>query len=354
MISFYPGPSRVYTQVPAYVQDAYTQGILSANHRSTQFTEMAEQTVHLLKDRLAIPADYSIFFVSSSTECWEIISQSLVKEASFHVYNGAFGEKWFSYAQKLQPKAFGHAFDQEEKTDPTQWQVPQTAEIICLAHNETSNATALSLETLHTVRQQYADRLIAVDATSSMAGIYLDMALADVWYASVQKCFGLPAGMAVLVCSPAAIQKAQALGEQAHYNSLVAMIAQMQQWQTTHTPNVLTIYLLMRTLESRPGIRQTESTIESRCEQWIETIEALPYASLLIKNPKVRSKTVVAIEAEPAVIDKLRSAAKEEGIIVGNGYGKLKNTTLRIANFPAIEEQEIEKLRSFLTLKIYS
>jgi phosphoserine aminotransferase len=53
------------------------------------------------------------------------------------------------------------------------------------------------------------DALIAVDATSSMAGVELDWQSADIWFASVQKCFGLPAGMAVMVCSPRALQYAE-------------------------------------------------------------------------------------------------------------------------------------------------
>jgi phosphoserine aminotransferase len=33
---------------------------------------------------------------------------------------------------------------------------------------------------------------------------------------------------------------------------------------------------------------------------------------------------------------------------LGNGYGKWKNSTFRIANFPAIEEFEITKLKEIL------
>lgn len=347
MISFYPGPSKVYPQIPQYVREAYEQGLLSINHRSEEFVAMSERTIGLLKQCLEVPDDYMVFFTSSATECWEIISQSLVKKCSLHLYNGAFGEKWFSYAKKLQPVAQGISFNKEEKIDPYQIILPAEVEMIALTHNETSNGTAVNTETLRQLREKYPDRLIAVDATSSMAGVYLDMSLADVWYASVQKCFGLPAGMAVLIFSPVAIQKALIVAENKHYNSLVLMIEQMERWQTTYTPNVLSIYLLMRTLENRPDIDQTEKTIRKRFEQWIEVIESLSYTSLLIKNPEVRSQTVIALEANVEVINRMRNEAKKAGIILGNGYGQLKSTTLRIANFPAIEDHEIEKLQSF-------
>ena len=97
MISFYPGPSRVHTEVPAYVRDAYDEGILSINHRSDEFVQMCERTIGLLKERLNVPKDYTIFFTGSATECWEIIAQSLITDKSYHIYNGAFGQKWFDY-----------------------------------------------------------------------------------------------------------------------------------------------------------------------------------------------------------------------------------------------------------------
>lgn len=348
MISFYPGPSKVYPQIPAYIHEAYEQGLLSINHRSEEFVAISERTVGLLKQRLRVPENYMVFFTSSATECWEIISQSLVRNGSFHLYNGAFGEKWFSYAKKLQPLAQGMSFSREQALDEQAFTVPDEVELIGITHNETSNGTAVSMEACKQLREKHPNCLIAVDATSSMAGVYLDMSLADIWYASVQKCFGLPAGMAVIICSPAAIQKALAIGEDKHYNSLKFMIEQMQRWQTTYTPNVLSIYLLMRTLEQRPVIEETEQMIEDRYRQWLEVIESLPYTSLLIKNPQVQSQTVIALEAGTETINKMRGEAKKAGIILGNGYGQLKPTTLRIANFPAIEDEEIDKLASFL------
>ena len=77
MISFYPGPSRVHEEIPDYVKEAYREGILSINHRSEEFMSMSEKTISLLKNKLEIPKNYSVFYTTSATECWEIIAQSL-------------------------------------------------------------------------------------------------------------------------------------------------------------------------------------------------------------------------------------------------------------------------------------
>src|SRR5688572_554876 len=114
MISFYPGPSRVHNEIPEYVKDAYKKGILSINHRSENFMAMAEKTARLLKRKLNIPEDYSIFYTSSATECWEIIAQSLVNNKSYHIFNGAFGQKWFEYTKRLCEGVKSYPFEKEE------------------------------------------------------------------------------------------------------------------------------------------------------------------------------------------------------------------------------------------------
>ena len=349
MISFYPGPSKVYPQIPAYVRDAYEQGVLSINHRSAEFVAISSRAIALVKEKLDVPADYTVFFTSSSTECWEIISQSLVERTSFHIYNGAFGEKWYQYAKKLQPEAEGHVFDAQETLVVDAFKVPDPTELIALAHNETSNGTALSHATLREVRQRFPDSLIAVDATSSLAGVAVPIEQADIWYASVQKCFGLPAGLAVMLCSPWAIKRAQQIGENNHYNSLLFMNEKIQVQQTTYTPNVLGIYLLMRTLEVRASITDIDQLLRQRFQKWIQIIAEQNDIQLLIDNPAVQSLTVVPFTAKKTVIDDVRRAAKEQGIILGNGYGPWKENSLRIANFPALEEHEIVRLIDFLT-----
>ncbi|WKN32089.1 aminotransferase class V-fold PLP-dependent enzyme [Porifericola rhodea] len=348
VVSFYPGPSKVYPEVPTYVREAYEQGLLSANHRSHEFVAVSSAAITLLKTKLHIPDNYSVFFASSATECWEIISQSLVRQSSFHVYNGAFGEKWFSYAQKLQPHASAHTFDINELLDVDLVNVAEDTELIALTHNETSNGTALNMEQIAAFRQKYPQKLLAVDATSSMAGVELDFTQADVWYASVQKCFGLPAGMAILLCSPQALEQAAAVNEKAHYNSLLYMQQMMDKWQTTYTPNVLNIYLLMRVMEARPDIAETEALLRKRYVRWLKVLQAFEPVNLLVDNEEVRSLTVLPFQSDEATIDKLRTESRKKGLVFGNGYGQWKKNSLRIANFPAIEEWEIEKLIGFI------
>ncbi|MEY4929910.1 MAG: hypothetical protein RI909_634, partial [Bacteroidota bacterium] len=230
MISFFPGPSRIHDEVPEYVKDAHHQGLLSMNHRSDEFMTLCKKTVSLLKDKLNIPKTYTIFFTSSATECWEIIAQSLINKESLHMYNGAFGEKWFDYTQRIRPAAKALPFDYEQEINPKAIK-STTFELLAITHNETSNGTQVSDVLISSLQKKYPNALIAVDATSSMAGTNLHFAHGDIWFASVQKCFGLPAGLAVMVCSPKAIARMKEINERLHYNSLPFMNEMMDKWQ---------------------------------------------------------------------------------------------------------------------------
>ena len=348
MISFYPGPSRVDQNIPEYVYDAYHTGILSINHRSRKFTQLCRETIELLKKKLVIPEDYTIVFTSSATECWEIIAQSLTDEHSYHFYNGQFGQKWFNYTKKLKYHAIGYQFGASNELKTAEIDLSSEAGTICITHNETSNGTQVSVPRIAKLRSKYPDHLIAVDATSSMAGVFLDFKQADIWFASVQKCFGLPAGMAIMICSPAAIKTASEIQENKHYNSFNFLVENIQKYQTPYTPNVLNIYLLNRVMAERKRIDKIEKRIHKRREAYEEIIINSSRFSLHVSNKHVRSDTVIVVEGKPEDIVSIKKKAEKAGFTLGNGYGQLKDTTFRIANFPSLKKNEVKDLRAFL------
>ena len=348
MITFYPGPSKVYPQVAGYLQDAFTEGILSVNHRSPTCMAMVKETIELLHQQLNIPADYHIYFVSSATESWEIIAQSLITTSSYHFFNGAFGKKWHEYTNNLGVQAFALPFDFNESPSMPRGVIPKS--VCCFTHNETSNGTVLQNAVLdqYQVLRQHQGVLLAIDTTSSMGGVELNWSLADVWFASVQKCFGLPAGLGVMVCSPQAIERAYEIGERMHYNSLLSIHENFQKYQTHYTPNVLAIYLLKRVMEQVPAISEVAAIIKKQATSWYEFIKNQTNFQSLVTNPALSSDTVIAIQDKPEAIKAIKLKCHENGITLGNGYGEWKDSTFRIANFPAIEAWEIEKLKEVL------
>jgi phosphoserine aminotransferase len=348
MITFAPGPSKVYDAVPQYLQDAYAQGILSANHRSAVFMNLYRDTEQLFREKLQVPADFTLLFTSSATESWEIISQSLVEQSSYHLYSGSFGKKWLEYAQYILPATQGQKLGANESIPVDQLQLGPDVDLIAVTQNETANASQVPMTVLKALAARYPEKMIAVDTTSSMGGIALDFSLADVWYASVQKCFGLPAGLGILLLSGKAKEKVARKGEKGRYNSLSVMLENAASYQTHYTPNVLGIYLLFRVLQGMDPIAQVDTRLRLRMETLEQTISQSAAFQLLVDNPATRSTTVAAISGEEQAIVAIKKAAEKEGMQLGGGYGPLKASSFRIANFPAITDAEFMRLVDFL------
>jgi phosphoserine aminotransferase len=181
-----------------------------------------------------------------------------------------------------------------------------------------------------------------------LGGIKLDFSSADLWFASVQKCLGLPAGLALLICSPRAIKRAEQVGDTTHYNSLINQVRMIKKFQTTHTPNVLGIYLLYRVMKAAPTIGVIDKRIKQQASEYLKIINRIPALDLYAENGAVLSDTVITLKASEAVVKKIKLSAKKSGLLLGEGYGALNPTTFRIANFPAINQKEIKALLVFL------
>jgi phosphoserine aminotransferase len=349
MTTFYPGPSKLYPAVAEWASEACRSGIVSMNHRSAVFMAVTEGAIRGVKEKLNVPADYHVAFVSSATECWEVVAQSLTVQWSGHLCHGAFAEKWYEYTARL--GTFAWRYDGlDPALLPNHIATYPETDVLCLTHNETSNGTQLPMDWLRQLRAGF-DGIIAVDAVSSMGGVVLEWPLADVWFASVQKCFGLPAGLAVLIYSPRALARAEAIGERKHYNSLLFLHDNFQKYQTPYTPNGLGIYLLNKVMQHVPEIAEIDQRTRQRAAEWYAFFEQRTQQGSplrLLAEAPLRSDTVIAVSSEPDRIKRVKAEAQQAGYVLGNGYGHWKDTTFRIANFPAITDEEVASLKEFL------
>jgi phosphoserine aminotransferase len=340
MLSFYPGPSKVHPEALGYIQEAFEQGIVSINHRSERFEKLLEATFQVLHNKWNIPTDYTIYFVSSATEAWEIVTQSLVRKKSTHLYNGAFGKKWAQYA-KATAESFEFSLDQS-LAEVGQQLGPISGDTLCLVQSETSNGTGQQIRRADF--QLAEDTLIAVDATSSMGGIELPWLEADVWLASVQKCIGIPAGLGLLICSPKALARAKELDRANHYNDVLFLETNRRLFQTQMTPNVLGIYLVYRLTQQLPSISETHHATLVKMKIWTDFWDQQSDFSYLIDREELRLPTVLALKGPSEKIQTLHARCQAKGIELGKGYGEWKNSSFRIANFPAHTVEDIETL----------
>jgi phosphoserine aminotransferase len=346
MLSFYPGPSKLNSSVPEIIQQALESDILSYNHRNKQFVEVIEATVVALKSFLNVPIGYQILFVNSATECWQILSQSLIKKKSFHLYNGSFGERWHQFTNQLGKLSFCQEFSLNSALP---WVNANDADLICITHVETSNGSIVKDEHIKNIKESNPNAIIAVDATSSLGGQAIDISAADIWFASVQKCFGMPSGLAILICSDHAIEKAKFIDGNKHYNSLSRLASKMSLYQTNNTPNMLGIYVLGKLAMRQKNIKQLAIETQKKSDEIKYFFSNIASYKILIDDFTYQSDTVFAIKSLSANIEFIKNKAKEHNILLGNGYGKWSEETFRIANFPAHNEDDLEHLFHFFT-----
>ena len=219
---------------------------------------------------------------------------------------------------------------------------------VCLVQSETSNGTGQLIN-----RSDFpADVLIAVDATSSMGGICLPWKEADVWFASVQKCLGIPAGLGIMICSPKALARAHELNQRKHYNDILLMEDNRKSFQTHYTPNVLSIYLMCRLTQTLPSLREIEQETYRKVALWENFWNTQPAWDLrfLIPEKALRLPTVLALTGPATEIDRIQSTCLNHGIELGKGYGEWKTNTVRIANFPSHTEADMHHLINVLSL----
>ena len=260
--NFYPGPSTLHPYFEESIKSAITSGILSMNHRSSAFASLYQDCIEVLQEKWRVPKNYKLLFVSSATETWQIIAQSLiVNERSLHVFNGAFGKKSFDATQKLTLKASPYEFSYDK---PIEVNNLKDYPFINICQNETSNGTFVSDKTLSNIRSKFPDSILSVDVTSSLGGSNFNFNNADIWYSSVQKCLGLPSGMGVILINEKAIDVAKNKNIKLHYNDLSNLIINAEKHQTTHTPNILSIHSLQYTQNKTDSIDKIDSLIKDR------------------------------------------------------------------------------------------
>ena len=243
---FTPGPTHMYPTVGKHLQHALEGQIPSFSHRSQTFKDLYAETVAGLREVFQLPPDWGILFFASATEIWERLIQNCVDSHSFHFVNGSFSQRFYEAALKLQRKPFlaevewGKGFEFIP--------LPAGVEMINFTRNETSTGVMTPPDFIYQYRAAYPEALITVDMVSSAPYTDWDWSQLDAAYFSVQKCFGLPPGVGVLLYSPRLLHRARQRKELGSslgtYHSFEAMAAKAVQHQTVETPNILGIYLL--------------------------------------------------------------------------------------------------------------
>jgi phosphoserine aminotransferase len=357
MITFNPGPSQLSPETENDIHRAIKDGIVSISHRSSVFTNISRECIEGLRTLLRIPSDYRVFYFDSATQVWHSMAANLVEKQTFHFINGAFSAKAKDGVVALHKHAVSDEVTWGEQNDFSAADIPHETELITACYNETSTGVKMLPEDVATLHKKAPSALLAIDITSCAGAVAMTVSDADVWYFSVQKCFGLPAGLGIAIVSPQAYERAVSLRKKAATHAGIWGWENLEEtmlgekYQTPHTPYGLNIFLLAEQCKrwnKAGGLARIVAETEQKAaviDEWADAHKALSH---FVKNPPHRSTTVRTISADPEWIARAKDACKTTNITLGAGYGKIKSSTFRIANFPAVTEPMLREL--FTTL----
>lgn len=346
---FTPGPSALYFTAEEHIKTALKKGVCSTSHRGQQFKDIYKECQQNLRKLMDIPDDYHVLITSSANEAWERIIENCIEKESYHVSMGAFSQRFAKIATQLGRTAHELVVEDGTVPDFDAIEVPESAEIITLCLNESACGTTFPLDTINALREKYPEKLIAIDGVSGVPVIPIDFRNIDTLYFSVQKAFGLPAGLGVWIVNSKCIEKAEKMALEGKpigsYHRLPDMVEKARVFQTAETPNILGIYTLAKVASDmiEKGILAIRREIDYKSAILNQVIEAHPQLHHFVENEKHRSKTVKVIKTDfesNLLIDHL----KQKKIHIGTGYGGYKKEQIRIANFPTHSKEQTEML----------
>lgn len=348
-IFFTPGPSALYFTTEQHIKNALKNNILSISHRSKEYVKIQQATTEGLQQLLNLPSNFTIGYLSSATEVWERMSENLIQKDSTHLVNGSFSEKFYKSAISIGKNATSIVTAPGTNHDLQNIDINTNTELISLAQNETSTGASMPLEDIGILRKRFEKPLLAIDSVSSLPIPKYDFNTLDSLYFSVQKSFGLPAGLGVWLFNERCLEKAEHMKASGTYHDSYNGILNLKKFaakhQTSCTPNVLNIYLLGKVVEDMlaKGIDQIRQESKYKSALIYNLFETHPSLSTFVTAKKFRSETVGVAEVKGGS-EKLIQKLSEKGLHVGNGYSQFKNKHIRIANFPTHSKEQIEML----------
>ncbi len=349
-IYFTPGPAQLYHTFEEHFKRALFNDIPSISHRSTTFIQIMKETEAALQELLELPKGYHIYFLNSANEAWDRIIQNLVESQSHHFANGSFSKKFYDFAIAYHKKStLTEAKDGELFNSLN---IPESTELIGITKNETSVGYIFTEGEIEQVRNANPDKLIALDIVSASPSVPVNFKNIDTAYFSVQKAFGMPAGLGVWIvnerCHEVADRRASkmSLGT---YRSLPNLKKFGSKHQTPETPNMLFIYILGKIVQDmlKFGMKRLRNETIYKATLLNQAIENHHAVSHFVDSKEHRSKTTIVAKTEKA--EAFKSFFTTKGIILGDGYGPHKENHIRIANFPTHSKESIEMVCDLLS-----
>jgi len=323
------------------------------SHRSEEYKDLHKSTVEKMQNFLE--TRNQVFLVpSTGTGIMEGSVRNCVESKMLCCVNGSFGKRYATVAEangkqvEILTTELGHPTTPDlldEKLSST-----PDVEAVSITHNETSLGLLNPLEDLAKVVKKHG-KLLLVDAVSSLGGteIKVDEWKIDVCFASSQKCFGLPPGLAVGSVSEESLEKSEKAKNKGWYFDFKLFEKFQKKMNTPMTPVIPQMFALKKTLESieMDGKEAYFKLYKERSGRIRRGVEKLGLT--LFPEPGYESPTITCVNTSPHISGlEVYNRMREKGFELAKGYRDLQEKTFRIGNMGYIPLEDIDLMLSSL------
>jgi len=351
-------PPRLFIPGPVKVNEDVLQQLArpTLGHRLKEYVQLHAETIDMLK-KILFTEQYVFLSTSSASGIWEAAIRNCVapEETVLCTCCGAFSDKWAQVAELC-----GRNVDVLK----VEWGNATTAEMIdkrlaagkyaavTIVYSETSTGLMNPVyEISEMMKEKYPDILIFVDAVSAMVGLplHFDKLGWDVAFASVQKALAIPPGLAVAAVSSRAVEKSKNVPGRGYYFNFELWVKSGAKNQTLVTPNIP--HIMAVNYQCKKLLAEGMENVWTRHKEMADFVRAWAKEKFaLFCEEKYASNTLTAVKNTRGinVAETINALQQKHNTVFGNGYGKLKEETFRIAHMGDITLGDLKELLSWI------
>lgn len=333
---FFPGPTEVRPEVLA----AMTQPMIP--HRGAAFEAMFARMQESLQ--VIFGTTRPVYVSSSSaTGLMEAAVRCAPVGPVLSVVNGAFSARFANIARAcgretdVMDVPWGDTVEMTQLEDRLKM---RRYAAVTIVHSETSTGALTDVRSATRLARANG-AMCLVDSVTGVGGAELrfDEWELDFALTGSQKALALPPGLAFATASAEYIARAKEVPDRGLYFDLVEFEAYAAKRQTPNTPAIPLFYaadvqLAAIASEGMEARWQRHAEMARRTYEWVDGVASRFGESFRVTaRAGHRSPTVTSVMLPPSLPSAtLTRAVRERGYTIGTGYGKNRDTTMRIGH----------------------
>lgn len=338
---FLPGP----TEVREEILRAMARPMMS--HRGPEFGALFQRVQRGLKNVFGTMRPVFIS-TSSATGLMEAGVRCSPPGRVLSLVNGAFSERFAHISENCGREVDRYTVEWGDVHDLGEVAKRLAAKqyaVVTVVHSDTSSGALNDVQAITGVAHQFGAMCI-VDSVSGVGGAELCF---DAWgmdyvFTGSQKAIAIPPGLAFAAASEDFMRRLHQAGTAATerrgaYFDLIEYEEHVRDGYAPNTPAISLYYALDAQLESitaetMPVRWARHRTMAARTAQWVDDMKSSSRSDIhILARDGHRSPTVSTIMLPDGMTsDQVTRSVAERGISVGTGYGKLKESAIRIGH----------------------